>query len=839
MKKSVCKYTEMLNPMNDIILSTTNLSKTYRASSGDVFALSDVSLSFPGKGFVFVNGISGSGKTTLMNLLAGIDTPTGGSIFFREKELTCASEKEWSAYRNLDVGIVFQTFNLIDDSRVEQNLILPLIIQGIDEITSRKAVEEALDYVGLPGFQTRKRSELSAGQKQRVAIARALIKNPQILLADEAMGNLDAHNSEAMLRLFNDIAQDRLVILISHDQVAASNYGDRIITLSEGKVISDVDNTKIKNLSNKSYRVGLEVNGDEDQLSLNEFNLKSEITRKAKWNGSFFEDISMRLKISHETENEPVKKEFVYLQTKDVKPTRFSFKTILSNALYPVRKRFFRTIMTVVLIAFVCALFHIAMIISSNDFNRVIADYVRDSEYDMVAVKQTAQTKSGEENITKGKQFLENINTIFGHEYAKQFSDRCYAVNTGIEESVDLISADSMDLFRNLDIQGSWPANDKEIVISRSAAISLNTPVQDKIEINGTLYEISGICSGKIGGIEGNYAIVPSKMSWSYLENRKSLSLEGVDITCSTKVSDYAYYSDSIGTILQFQEPVKLKWGRMPEKNNEFLISDLLATELGDTKFEGNLITEYRLPDLYDEKYNGQYGMVTNLFDYTGKKVAIVGIYDSETHPDCSDFVVRDEVFETLKKDYAENLNYQNILVFTNQDLYEKINRMSDLNMEISNEDICDSLYDNKHVTKTANDYLLLVIAVIAIMVFFLLISFLTYNVNDQSRRIGIFRVVGVSRKDVERIYLVNSFITSTISVVLSCVIAVILTNSVNRFMETVSKNEWSHAFDTFVINYPHMVIRAFLIIVLSLLVTIVPLKILFRKRIISLLNEP
>ncbi len=824
--------------MNNHFLTLTDLSKTYKLSSGDVYALSAISLSFPKSGFVFINGISGSGKTTLMNLLSGIDKPTDGKIFFGGKEISGFSEKEWAAYRNLEVGIVFQTFNLIDDSTVKQNLLLPLTIQGIDDETAEKTIEEALAYVGLPDFQNRKSAELSAGQKQRVAIARALIKNPKIILADEAMGNLDPVNSEAMLRLFSDIAEDRLVILISHDQVAAENYGDRIITLSDGKVISDIDNTKKKNLYNKDYQVDIEVNGEEDQLPLNKFNLKEEMMQKAEWNGSFFAELSMKLKVAYKNVDKPAKKKISNLQNGDAKPTKLPLKTTLLNAVYPIRKRVFRTILTIILIAFVCSLFHIAMIISTNDFNRVIADYVLDSEYEMVAVKQSIQTKDGEESITRGKQILEMIESVFGHEYAKRFSDRCYAVNNGREESLDLISAESEDVFEQLEVQGRWPHNGKEIVISKTAAISFDASIHDKIDINDVMYDICGICSGKIGGVQDKYAIVPSAVAESYLENKQSISLQGVDITCSTRVADYAYYSDSIGTILQLQDPVKLKWGRMPTANNEFLISDLIAAEMGDDLFTGSYAIEYRLPNLYDDKYNGLYGMVTNLFDFTGKKVEIVGVYDSEMYPDCSDFVVMDDVFQLLKRDYAQNLNYQDILVFTDGDLYEKINGMSDLGVEISEEEICDSLYEYKHMTETENIYLVLIIAVIAIMVVFLLISFLTYNVNDQSRRIGIFRVVGVSRKDVRRIYLINSFITSVFSVVLSCVSAVILTNLLNQFMQRASTNEWSQAVDTFVINYSYMAIRAILILILCVVVTIIPLRILFRKKVISLLAE-
>lgn len=227
------------------MLKIEGICKAY----GDFYALRDISIELPSSGFVFVNGISGSGKTTLMNLLAGLALPTSGNIYYNNHNIMQYTQREWAEYRNAVVGIVFQSFNLMEDMTVEENLLLPLYLQKIEFEEKKRCMQEILEYVGLLGYEKHKGNELSAGQKQRIAIARAMIKQPKIILADEATGNLDYVNSESILELFNSISKQCLVILISHDKSAAERYGDRIITLSNGVVISDIDNKLVKQLS--------------------------------------------------------------------------------------------------------------------------------------------------------------------------------------------------------------------------------------------------------------------------------------------------------------------------------------------------------------------------------------------------------------------------------------------------------------------------------------------------------------------------------------------------------------------------------------------------------------
>jgi ABC-type lipoprotein export system ATPase subunit len=250
-----------------------NIEKEYDSC----VALQDVSFTLPEEGFIFVNGISGSGKTTLMNIMSGLDVPTSGEVLYGEQNICKLSKIQSDDLRNLHIGIVFQSFNLIDGMTVEENLAIPLRIQNLNVADEHTRIQEVLKFVDMEGYEKRYANELSAGQRQRIAIARAIIKHPKIIFADEATGNLDESNTEHILELFDKISKSCLLVLISHDSNAAKKYADRIITLSDGKVIHDVDNRYRKALYNQPYYI--EMKGEQYHITkkLVEFDLKDEI----------------------------------------------------------------------------------------------------------------------------------------------------------------------------------------------------------------------------------------------------------------------------------------------------------------------------------------------------------------------------------------------------------------------------------------------------------------------------------------------------------------------------------------------------------------------------------
>ena len=221
------------------MLQVRNVSKVYHSKKGpDTVALKNIDLEFPTKGMVFILGKSGCGKSTLLHLLGGLDAPSSGEIFYHQKNVTKFSNEEFDKYRNSAIGFVFQDFNLLEDYNVLENVCLALELQGKKD---KNRFHSLLKEMGIDELAYRNINELSGGQKQRVAIARALVKNPEVLLADEPTGNLDEASSKQIFEILKEVSQERLVLVVSHDEEAANSYGDRVIRLVDGEVIADTN----------------------------------------------------------------------------------------------------------------------------------------------------------------------------------------------------------------------------------------------------------------------------------------------------------------------------------------------------------------------------------------------------------------------------------------------------------------------------------------------------------------------------------------------------------------------------------------------------------------------
>ncbi len=221
------------------MLKIQNIKKQYKTGDLIQTALNDVSLNFRDNEFVAILGPSGSGKTTLLNIIGGLDRYDSGNLIINGISTKKYRDRDWDSYRNHTIGFVFQSYNLIPHQSILSNVELALTISGISKSERKKRAKEALEKVGL-GNQLHKRpNQMSGGQMQRVAIARALVNNPSILLADEPTGALDSETSIQVMDLLNEVAKDRLVIMVTHNPELAEKYANRIVKLSDGKIIDD------------------------------------------------------------------------------------------------------------------------------------------------------------------------------------------------------------------------------------------------------------------------------------------------------------------------------------------------------------------------------------------------------------------------------------------------------------------------------------------------------------------------------------------------------------------------------------------------------------------------
>lgn len=220
------------------MLEVKDLKKFYKTKGGvEVHALDGVSIKFPETGMVFLLGKSGSGKSTLLNVAGGLDKPDSGEIIVKGKSSKNFSQSDFDSYRNTFVGFIFQEYNILNEFNIETNIALALELQG--KKNDKKTVDELLETVDLKGMGKRKPNTLSGGQKQRIAIARALIKQPEIIMADEPTGALDSNTGKQVLDTLKKLSETKLVIIVSHDRDFAEQYGDRIIELKDGKILTD------------------------------------------------------------------------------------------------------------------------------------------------------------------------------------------------------------------------------------------------------------------------------------------------------------------------------------------------------------------------------------------------------------------------------------------------------------------------------------------------------------------------------------------------------------------------------------------------------------------------
>ncbi len=350
------------------MIEVKKLCKVYEDSSGKVQALDNVSFSLPTKGMVFIVGKSGCGKTTLLNILGGLDNLTSGEVLVNRKSLASFSVGELDNYRNSTIGFVFQDFCLIDRMSVKNNIKMSLEFQSSIKKVNYK---DLLQQFGLTGLARRKPTQLSAGQKQRVAIARAIVKDPEIILADEPTGNVDEKTSRQIMDLLKKISDEKLVVVISHNNDEAYKYADRIIEMSDGKIISD----KIlnKNSSEKLLLTTKEVilpgNGEISDVDLE---IMNNVVRKSEGKIKITQNESLYIEKAAPKTNESI----------PLRKAKMSNFTKLKFASFFFRKKFVFNLFIILLITFVTSFFSIVEILGFADNHKEFERMLNERNYE-------------------------------------------------------------------------------------------------------------------------------------------------------------------------------------------------------------------------------------------------------------------------------------------------------------------------------------------------------------------------------------------------------------------------------------------------------------------------
>ena len=221
------------------MIRTNNLRKIYRTEEVETTALNDVNIEIKEGEFVSIMGPSGCGKSTLMNILGLLDNPSEGEYFFLDTEVSKYSERQRAMMRKQNIGFVFQSFNLIDELTIYENVELPLLYLKTSATERKQKVEEVLERMQIMHRRNHFPQQLSGGQQQRVAVARALVANPKIILADEPTGNLDSSHGDEVMKMLTDLNDNgTTVVMVTHSPTYAE-YGHRVIHLFDGQVVTE------------------------------------------------------------------------------------------------------------------------------------------------------------------------------------------------------------------------------------------------------------------------------------------------------------------------------------------------------------------------------------------------------------------------------------------------------------------------------------------------------------------------------------------------------------------------------------------------------------------------
>lgn len=238
------------------ILKINHLSKSYKTGEETISVLQDISMSVNPEEMVAVMGPSGSGKTTLLQLLSGIDIPDGGNIFMKNKDICMLNQDEMAQFRRRHMGMIFQEFQLLDSLNVQENILLPLVIDEVDYELQKQRLQYILEILEIEQLKNKRMHEISGGQKQRVAIGRALIQNPDIVFADEPTGSLDMRSTKMVMEYMWKMSREfgASFLIVTHDVYTAS-FCNRVLLLRDGQFIKEVSN-KNNSLRNDTLQKG-------------------------------------------------------------------------------------------------------------------------------------------------------------------------------------------------------------------------------------------------------------------------------------------------------------------------------------------------------------------------------------------------------------------------------------------------------------------------------------------------------------------------------------------------------------------------------------------------------
>lgn len=803
------------------MLSLKNVNKYFnRHKKNEIHVINNISLDFSDSGMVALLGPSGCGKTTLLNAIGGMDSIKSGKIYVNGKKISSKINYKVDKIRNLNIGYIFQDYKLVDNLSVFDNVKLVLTMLGIkdkNEIKSR--VEYVLDCVGMLRYKRRPASMLSGGERQRVGIARALVKNPNIILADEPTGNLDSKNSLEIMKIIKSISKDRLVILVTHEVNLAKFYADRIIELKDGTVVrdyinsdkEDLDYTIDNNIYLKDFDKHDVIKDDDKNINIyldNKDKVKLDIVVK---NGNIYVNSKDNIVVIDEDSNiELINDSYKKIQESDIDKYKFNIgeskhKLRYSSIFNPIslivngfKKVFdYSFLKKLLLIGFLLSGIFIMYSVSSISALYNIKDEkfvtINKNYLSVNLNKIRVDDYLGYENIDSVSYVLPGNSIVSFRVNYKDYYQTYNFFDTlnGSLTDINLISNNDL-------IYGNMPVNNNEVVVDKRCILSMFNEngyaqmigIKDVSDMIGRIINIDNLNDFVIVGIVD----LGSPSIYAYKDNFINILANSKKDNDGIMRSDAEYEDIKLYDYNLKSNEIELKKGRMPTNDYEVIVNISNSDSMPLNKYIDNKVND--------------------------KKLLVVGYYFSKDSLDC--LLVNSN---TVKYDL---ITKSKDMVVMSNDKDKTISEFRDkgLNIEdsysVSRKKYIDSNKDRVNTTMLVS----LVILIISLVEVFLMIraSFLS-----RVKSVGIYRAIGVKKRDIYRMFYGEIIAITTISSVPGIIFAAYVLNILSKI---------KYIGEYFLINFNVVLISILFVYVFNLVIGLIPVFNTIRRKPASILSR-
>lgn len=782
------------------MLSLVNINKDYGSGEQTVHALKNVSIHFRENEFVSILGQSGCGKTTMLNIIGGLDRYTDGDLIVGGISTKKYKAKDWDTYRNHSVGFVFQSYNLIMHLSVLRNVELALTLSGISKSERKKMAETALEKVGLKDQIHKKPNQLSGGQMQRVAIARALVNNPDIILADEPTGALDTETSIQVMELLKEVANDKLVVMVTHNPSLAQQYSTRIIKLSDGEVTDD----------SNPFEYAAETSDE------NKVEDKRELKKKKKANKKKSMSFLTALSLS-----------FRNLNTKKARTILTSFAGsigIIGIALILSLSSGFQTYITAMeeetLSAYPLQIDKLAMenemsvFFSDNSeteektefpddkkvYKKDVLDSIINSYAEGVTVNDMKSFKKYiEDNGNKFDDLINSVQYKYGNQfnvYSSEYDENSNTINNPIDfDSTSEVTHGSVNMMMGqtavwselIDnrkllesqydvLEGSWPKDKNEVVI----VVDKYNRIDDYVLYSLGLRSIDDYNKSVNAIVSGNKDDIPNQAS-EFTFN------ELLNKTYKLVLSD-DYYQKQNGVWINKSNDTKYMKNIL-DKSLDLKVSGIIRIKDGvtATAFESGGIgytsdlTKYIVESVNESEIVKEQMSNPDINIFTGEKFSAQESFENNLNTlGVSDL---DEPSSILF--YAKGFDEKEALV----EILDEYNASRKTDSEkIQYTDYVGLMMSSITTIINSISYVLIAFVTISLIVSSIMIGIITYiSVLERTKEIGILRSIGASKRDISRVFNAETLIVGFTSGIIGIAVTVLLDIPITMIIKSLT----------------------------------------------------